>query len=671
MSLVILLLASLLAGPQDSPPQVAETEPSEIDQSVSVDRSEPQSDVVDQADPARTADTAAPIVEPQTAVADPKPSVIEPHTSAAEPALREYTEPDTVSGKDLIADIPAFLSSADAKLYRRVFALQKAGKITEAKKVAAGIDNKMLMGHVLAQRLQRTRLPSYKELRSWMRKYADHPDFHRIKRLAQARKKGRSKSKRPPYVAPNTLMASPPPSAPYRTRKNLTRKQRKRVSSIKRAARIWLRKGQITRTERLLQRGYVVRLLDRYEMSEVRGKVAAAWYYHGRYSRAYRLAKQVIARSGKKLPVTHWIAGLASWRMGKIQQALGHFEKLAVAPQMTGWIGAGGALWAARAHKKLGNQAENIKWLEAAAQHPYTLYGILALKELGREIPVEPREFPLTAAKLKLLASTQGGQRALALTEVGELLRAEQELLKLKEWKRRGMDEALRAIAERFQLPSIGIKLVHHQAKDDDGRAGEPIDPAIYPVPPWKASKKSGIDQALLLAIMRQESDFNAYAHSPVGALGLMQIMPNTARMLNRGRRPFSGARRLDQYDPYKIVKFGEKYLVHLRRHKLIRNDLIRVIAAYNSGPGNINYWAREKIKNKKDPLLFIESIPNLETRLFTRRVLANLWIYRHRLNQRAPSLEAFSAGRFPRYRPIDGKGKRRATAEFPPHRGG
>jgi soluble lytic murein transglycosylase-like protein len=224
----------------------------------------------------------------------------------------------------------------------------------------------------------------------------------------------------------------------------------------------------------------------------------------------------------------------------------------------------------------------------------------------------------------------------------------------------------LRAVADLLQLPSIAIRLTRHQVNDgDDGRAGEPLDPALYPIPPWKPSAKSGIDRALLYAIMRQESDFNAFAHSPVGALGLMQIMPDTARMLNRGRRPFRGTRRLDKYDPKIIINFGQRYLTHLRSHKRVRNDLLRVIAAYNSGPGNIGYWARKRIKHQKDPLLFIEAIPNLETRLFVRRVLANLWIYRHRLDQGAPSLKAISAGRFPRYRPIDGKNARRTAVEI------
>jgi soluble lytic murein transglycosylase-like protein len=587
----------------------------------------------------------------------------QPETTVLQSRTPEPVTPQATA----IADIPAIFSIADAERYRQIFSLQKRGKIAEAQKISAELDNKLLMGHVLAQQLQRQAKPDSRALKDWLRKYSDHPDYGRIKRLAQTRKKRGRKKARPPAIRRNSLMAAPPPSAPYATTKRLTRKQRKRVSGIKRAARIWLRRGQVRRTERLLKRAHVVRLLDRYEMSEARSKIAAAWFYQGKDKRAYSLAAKVIARSGKALPLTHWVAGLSAWRMGKIKQAQAHFETVAQAPELSGWIGAGGALWAARAHKKLGNETETQHWLEQAARHPYTLYGVLALNELGRALPFEPRHHPLTEAKVTLLASTKGGLRALALNEVGELLRAEQELLSLRKWKRPVMQEALRAIADRLQLPSIPIKLVHHQAKDDDdGRADEPLDPAIYPMPPWKPTAKSKIDRALLYAIMRQESDFNAFAHSPVGALGLMQIMPATARMLNRGRRPFSGRRRLDMYDPEIIVKFGQRYLIHLRSHKRVRNNLIRMIAGYNSGPGNIGYWARTQMKYQKDPLLFIEAIPNLETRLFVRRVLANLWIYRARLDQSASSLETFAAGQFPRYSPIDGKKGRKTTGGNP-----
>jgi len=58
---------------------------------------------------------------------------------------------------------------------------------------------------------------------------------------------------------------------------------------------------------------------------------------------------------------------------------------------------------------------------------------------------------------------------------------------------------------------------------------------------------------------------------------------------------------------------------------------------------------------------MFIETIPNLKTRLFVRWVITNLWVYRHRLEQDTPTLDAMIAGKFPRYRPIDKKRRRRA----------
>ena len=85
-----------------------------------------------------------------------------------------------------------------------------------------------------------------------------------------------------------------------------------------------------------------------------------------------------------------------------------------------------------------------------------------------------------------------------------------------------------------------------------------------------------------------------------------------------------------------------------------IPNDLFRLTTAYNAGPGNLRRWER-KIKYGSDPLLFIESLPSRETRLFIERVLTNLWLYRDRLGQPAPSLDDVVAGSWPGYRQLDG----------------
>ena len=76
--------------------------------------------------------------------------------------------------------------------------------------------------------------------------------------------------------------------------------------------------------------------------------------------------------------------------------------------------------------------------------------------------------------------------------------------------------------------------------------------------------------------------------------------------------------------------------------------------AAYNGGPGNLAKWKRRALPRSKDPLMFIESIPARETRDFVERVLSNLWMYRERLGQSAPSLDAIAAGELPLYKALD-----------------
>jgi soluble lytic murein transglycosylase-like protein len=87
----------------------------------------------------------------------------------------------------------------------------------------------------------------------------------------------------------------------------------------------------------------------------------------------------------------------------------------------------------------------------------------------------------------------------------------------------------------------------------------------------------------------------------------------------------------------------------YLARHEQVGGDLIRLLAAYNNGPGNLSRW-QPAVRHRGDPFLFIESIPVIETRSFVQRVLAYSWIYAARLGLPAPSLDALAAGQFPRF---------------------
>jgi soluble lytic murein transglycosylase-like protein len=230
-----------------------------------------------------------------------------------------------------------------------------------------------------------------------------------------------------------------------------------------------------------------------------------------------------------------------------------------------------------------------------------------------------------------------------------ESRRAEMELRPLVYRADNALNAALVGVAERIGMPSLAMRVA---LADRDPATGESRFPgALYPIPAWRPADGFKVDRALLYAFMRQESAFNVRATSTAGARGLMQLMPATASMMASQR--LKGARVAELYDPGLNLSLGQKYLAHLLEHETVQGDLFRLAAAYNGGPGNLAKWDRRQA-DMGDPLMFIESLPVQETRDFIERVLANLWIYRLRLGQDSPSLEAIAAGERPVYENLD-----------------
>ena len=128
--------------------------------------------------------------------------------------------------------------------------------------------------------------------------------------------------------------------------------------------------------------------------------------------------------------------------------------------------------------------------------------------------------------------------------------------------------------------------------------------------------------------------------------------MPRTANYVLRERR-FGGDGRRQLFDPALNLDVGQRYIAHLLNQDGVDGDLLRLMVAYNGGPGNLLKWLGQ-MEDLDDPLLFIESIPSFETRRFIEHVLANFWIYRARLGQPLPSLDALAAGDSPAYISLD-----------------
>ncbi|HEX9791315.1 MAG TPA: lytic transglycosylase domain-containing protein [Kiloniellales bacterium] len=584
--------------------------------------------------------------------------------AAAEPALPPQTAA-ALPGTVVVEGLPQVLSPADAQTYRDIFSLQEQGKWQAADQRIAALTDRRLMGHVLAQRyLHPTAYRSkYVELRDWLADYADHPDAGQIYKLAVKRKPANTKMPRAPitprFSAPPASVSS---SASYRSSKNLSRVDRRKAAQIMRQVRRNALSTRLTASEQLLASKQAKKLLDQVEIDEGYSEIAAAWFYYGKDQHAYDLADAAARRSGELAPITHWTAGLAAWRLGRLEDAAWHFSRLALSENVSRWNAAAGAYWAARVSLRLRNPAGMSDWLNRAARYPRTFYGLLAQRALGQRPSFNFHSNPLDGATLARLEAAPDAARALALMQVGERQRAQRELSRLDTWADMEFTRALLALADAAGMPELAFRIGRRLADSDhpDADSGG-LDVALYPIPPWQPRSGFTVDRALVYALVRQESAFNPTAKSPDGAHGLMQLLPSTASFIAQDRG-FRNRKRQELYDPATNLDLGQRYIAHLLSNPVVQGDLFRLTTAYNGGPGNLNKWQRN-MDYQNDPLLFIESLPSRETRLFIERVLTNLWIYRMRLGQRVPSLDEIAAGDWPRYVALDNEPQNLATS--------
>jgi soluble lytic murein transglycosylase-like protein len=548
------------------------------------------------------------------------------------------------------------LSAADVARYRRIFRAQQRGRWQTADSLIAALEDETLLGHVLAERyLHPDYVSRYAELRRWLTRYADHPVADKIYKLALKKRPRGGILPQPPVVRDGTLAKlGPITSPPYRSKKRLTRAQRTRVRQLEGRIRRQVGRRQLTATEKLIGGAEVQRLFDQVQVDRATASVAAGWFYYGNYDKAMRLADEAARRSGQEAPLALWTAGLASWRLADFAAAALHFEAYARAPEASDWTAAAGAYWAARCHEQLGRRDKAEAMLRLAAESPLTFYGLLARHRLGLPHALDFRPRPFDGARAAPLLATKAGRRALALLQLGDDRRLEQELMDLEGWEQPATGAAVLAVAEAAELPALSLRLARRLVADGaDGWTARRLARALYPLPPWAPRDGFTLDRALIYAVMRQESHFKRYARSPSGARGLMQLLPSTARSLIKGQ-DFRGRERARLYEPALNMELGQRYLARLLEMSSVGGDLFRLATAYNGGPGNLRSWTR--ISKAEDPLLFIESLPIRESRMYVEHVLTNLWIYRARLGQPAPSLADVAANRWPAYAALDGK---------------
>jgi soluble lytic murein transglycosylase len=345
---------------------------------------------------------------------------------------------------------------------------------------------------------------------------------------------------------------------------------------------------------------------------------------------AYALADQAAQTGAEQVGDAAFLAGfIALRRLGDTAAAERHFRTLAGLSKA--------AITQARAYYWLGRTADARH--DAAAAHeayataaawPTTYYGQLAARALGEDdqrlaARIRDARDPLWDPARALDFMGQETARAAAqLVLWNEPRRARAFILRLDELAESGTDRALAArIATGYGMPDLAVAIARRA-----GRDGIMLPEAGWPVP--VAPPSGSVEPALALGIMRQESNFDTQAASPVGARGLMQLMPATAQAVARrlGDPAVMGA----LADPAVNMRLGTAYLGGLLDQ--FGGVMPYAVAGYNAGPSRVTDWLAsngDPAGGTLDMIDWIELIPFSETRNYVQRVIENVVIYRAR----------------------------------------
>jgi soluble lytic murein transglycosylase-like protein len=527
---------------------------------------------------------------------------------------------------------------------RRVFAFQARGDSADAIRATAQLEDPLLLGTALANRyLGRSYRSTPAELTDWLEHYSTLPDAPAIHALLLSRlPKGTPAPPAPevgglnqaarPEVVPENM--DPPGDGLVRD------------AAIDRLVMEAVQRGNAAPALRLIAAD---RRLSPAYAAQLRAEVAQFLFTHNQDAEALRIAQASLRdlEPRDQPSLGFFIAGLAAWRLDRLDVARTMFEGGADTPLTSPRLHAALAFWASRASRRLHDPVATVKWLQVAAGQPLTLHGFLARRLLRMPTGIVPSGQLLAQADVDAVAATPAGLRAFALFQIGQPDRAEAELRSLWPMARANpvFGRSLLMVAAATGLTDSAAQMAALLQAEDGLRHDE----LRFPVPRLRPAGGFSVDPALVYALTRLESNFNSGAVSPAGARGLMQIMPATAKYI-MGDTLYEAGR---LHEPATNLEIGQRYVSLLAKQDGIGGDLIRMLASYNCGPGNFLHWSAA-VRDDGDPLLFMEAIPIAETRAFVPTALVYSWIYAARLHLPAPSLDSLAAGEFPRFTPSE-----------------
>ncbi|WP_440926756.1 lytic transglycosylase domain-containing protein [Candidatus Pelagibacter sp.] len=406
----------------------------------------------------------------------------------------------------------------------------------------------------------------------------------------------------------------------------------------------WRRKkGRVdSSTEILLKirndKEYLVRPDKWWKEREI---IARALLYKKKYEISYKISSNHGMTQGSEYAAAEWMSGwIALSFLNDPLTAKDHFKNFYENVSYPISLSRG-AYWLGRAYEKMGEREQSKNWYGEATKYLTTYYGQLAfLKlnpngkfELEKDMEIDPKYriqfFNKELVKISYLLDelkkdkyTKHILRHLAndnIAKGSEVLAAE-----------------LATSINRYDFAIQVSKIASYQKRFHNKYN--------YPIisTPKYINKRKIPESALILSIIRQESEFDLEANSHAGAKGLMQLMPYTAKLVSKqAKLPYSKSRLTT--DPEYNINLGSHYIAGL----ILQYDGAYpfAVAAYNAGPNRVKYWKKinkDPQKKQVDFVDWVELIKFRETRNYVQRVMENYNVYRYILEQRPVPMKNF-----------------------------
>ena len=369
--------------------------------------------------------------------------------------------------------------------------------------------------------------------------------------------------------------------------------------------------------------------------------ISRSLIYKKKYEIAYKISSNHGMTEGSNYAAAEWMSGwIALSFLNDPLIAKDHFHNFynnVNYPIST----SRGAFWLGRTYEKLGDRAQSNKWYQEASKYLTTYYGQLAFLKLNPNEKFTLNKDMLVDNKYRYIFFNKELVKIVYL--LNELKKDKYTKFILRHLANDNINKGSEVLAaelatniERYDF-AIQVSKIASYKKRFHNKFNYPIIST-----PKTINGRKIPESALILSIIRQESEFDLSANSHAGAKGLMQLMPYTAKLVSKqAKLPYSKSRLTT--DPEYNINLGSHYIAGL----ILQYDGAYpfAVAAYNAGPNRVKYWKKiNKNPQKKqiDYIDWVELIKFRETRNYVQRVLENYNVYRYILEKKPIPMKNF-----------------------------